>query len=219
MTYTLAKSMDNASNIGGGGTVVAQNDQDLAAEYSLSSFDRRHQVASNLSFELPFGPNKHWLHSGGRLAGILGGWRGSANFTWQSGTPFTPRVTAAASDVARGTNGTLRANYNGDDISLSNPSIADFFNTSAFSIPAAGTFGNAPRNLIIGPGSKLLNAQLSRDVRMKANRAVTIQATASNILNMVNYAGDRHLVNSPTFGQVLSVRPMRSAQLNFRFRF
>jgi trimeric autotransporter adhesin len=219
VSYTLAKSMDNASNIGGGATVVAQNDQDLAAEYSLSSFDRRHQVSSDLSFELPFGPNKHWLHSGGRMAALLGGWRGSANFTWQSGTPFTPRVTAAAADVARGTNGTLRANYNGDEISLANPTIADFFNTGAFSIPAAGTFGNAPRNLIIGPGSRQLNAQLSRDVRMKANRAVTIQATASNILNMVNYAAIDTLVNSPTFGQVLSVRPMRSAQLNFRFRF
>ena len=32
VTYTIAKSMDNASNYGGGGTVVAQNDQDLAAE-------------------------------------------------------------------------------------------------------------------------------------------------------------------------------------------
>ncbi len=33
LNYTLAKSMDDASNYGGGGTVVAQNDQDLAAEY------------------------------------------------------------------------------------------------------------------------------------------------------------------------------------------
>src|SRR5204863_3190559 len=119
----------------------------------------------------------------------------------------------------RGPHGTLRANYNGEDISIANPTIADFFNTGAFSIPAAGTFGNAPRNLIIGPGSRNLNAQLSRDVRMKNNRAVTIQATASNILNMLNYAAIDTLVNSPTFGQVLSVRPMRSAQLNFRFRF
>jgi hypothetical protein len=198
---------------------VAQNDQDLAAEYSLSSFDRRHQVSSDVSFELPFGPNKHWLHSGGAVAALLGGWRGSANFTWQSGTPFTPRVAAAASDVARGTNGTLRANYDGEVISLPNPTILDFFNTSAFSIPAAGTFGSAPRNLIIGPGSRLLNAQFSRDVRMHGNRAVTIQATATNLLNMVNYAAIDTVVNSPTFGQVLSVRPMRSAQLVFRFRF
>ena len=109
---------------------------------------------------------------------------------------------------------------NGANQQFSEGSDQNFwFNPAAFAKPAAGTFGNAPRNLIIGPGSKNLNAQLSRDLRMKNNRAVTIQATASNILNIVNYAAIDTLVNSPTFGQVLSVRPMRSAQLNFRFRF
>ena len=44
VSYTLARSRDNASTIGGGGTVVAQNDQDLDAEWGLSSFDRRHQL-------------------------------------------------------------------------------------------------------------------------------------------------------------------------------
>ena len=42
---------------------------------------------------------------------------------------------------------------------------------------------------------------------------------ATNLLNMVNYAGIDTVVNSPTFGQVLSVRPMRSVTLNLRFRF
>jgi hypothetical protein len=36
VSYTLAKSMDNASSLGAGGTMVAQNDQDLAAEWALS---------------------------------------------------------------------------------------------------------------------------------------------------------------------------------------
>ena len=87
----------------------------------------------------------------------------TTTFTWQSGTPYTPRVTGAVSDVARGTNGTLRANYAGEPISLADPTIDRFFNTSAFTIPAAGTFGNASRNLIIGPGSRQLNAQLARE--------------------------------------------------------
>ena len=72
-------------------------------------------------------------------------------------------------DVARGTNGTLRANYNGAQVQLANPTIDRFFNTTAFSVPPAGTFGNAARNMIIGPGSRLLNAQFSRDLRMGAN--------------------------------------------------
>jgi hypothetical protein len=73
--------------------------------------------------------------------------------------------------------------------------------------------------MIVGPGSHLLNASFSRDVHLGGNRAVTIQATANNLLNMVNYGGVDTNVNSPTFGQITSVRPMRSVHLNMRFRF
>ncbi len=218
-SYTLAKSRDNASSIGGGGTVVAQDDQNLAAEWGLSSFDRRHQLSTNLNIELPFGPNRPWLSGGGLWSSLLRDWRFTTNFTWQSGTPLTARVQASASEVAKGTNGTLRANYNGDAIQLANPTIDRFFNTDAFGVPAPGTFGTSGRNIIIGPGSKMLNAQFARDVRLGSTRALTIQLNATNLLNLVNYGAVDTTVNSPTFGQVLSVRPMRSTQLNLRFRF
>jgi hypothetical protein len=220
VTYTLAKSMDNASNYGGGGTVVAQNDQDLGAEYSLSSFDRRHQVTGNVSFELPFGANKPWFHDGGFWGATLGGWRGAADFTWQSGTPLTPRVVGAARDAAVGVTGTLRADVvPGVPVFPSGMAFPQYFNPAAFALPALGQFGDAGRNSIVGPGSKLLNAQFSRDVRMGGNRAVTLQAMISNILNIANYAAIDTNLRSPTFGQVLSFRAARSAQLNFRFRF
>jgi hypothetical protein len=54
---------------------------------------------------------------------------------------------------------------------------------------------------------------------MGANRSVSIQVSANNLLNMVNYAGLDTNVNSPTFGQITSVRGMRTIRLNFRFRF
>jgi hypothetical protein len=218
-TYTLAKSRDNASSIGGGGTVVAQNDQDLDAEWGLSSFDRRHQLSADLSVELPFGPNRRWLANGGPWAALLENWRASTTFTWQSGTPYTPRVQAAAADVARGTSGTLRANYTGETVQVNDPTIDLFFNTAAFGVPAAGSFGNASRNMIIGPGSRQLNAQFSRDIRLGGTRVLSVNLDASNLLNMVNYAAIDTVVNSPTFGQVLSVRPMRSMQIGLRFRF
>jgi trimeric autotransporter adhesin len=219
LNYTLAKSRDDASNIGGGQTVVAQDDQNLEAEWGLSSFDRRHQLSGDLSFELPFGPNKKWLHDGGTAAAIFGRWRGSMNFTWQSGTPLTPRVQSAASDVARGTNGTLRADYDGGPIQIAGPTIDRFFNTAAFSVPEPGAFGSATRNMIVGPGSRLLNGQVSRDIQFQRNRAITIQFNANNILNFVNYTRVDTVVNSPTFGQVLGVSGMRTMQLNLRFRY
>ena len=219
LTYTLARSRDNASTIGGGGTVVAQDDRNLDAEWGRSSFDRTHQLSADGSVELPFGPNRPWLNNGGTWAAILSDWRVSMTFVWQSGTPYTARVVGAAADVARGTNGTLRADYNGDSIQVSDPTIDRFFNTSAFSVPAAGMFGNSSRNLIVGPGSRLLNAQIARDVRLGGTRVVSLQLNANNLLNLVNYAAIDTSVNSPTFGQVLSVRPMRTVQFTLRFRF
>jgi trimeric autotransporter adhesin len=219
LTYTLAQSRDNASSVGGGGTTVAQDDQNLGAEWGLSSFDRRHQFSANLNVELPFGANRRWLAQPGLWQALFGDWRFTTSLALQSGTPLTPRVTGAAADVARGTNGTLRANYDGSEVSVSNPTIDRFFNTSAFTLPPAGTFGTASRNMIIGPGSRQLNAQFSRDLRMHATRVLTLQLNATNLLNAVNYGAVDTVVNSPTFGQVLSVRGMRSMQLNLRFRF
>lgn len=219
VTYTLARSRDNASSIGGGGTNVAQDDQNLGAEWGLSSFDRRHQLSANTNIELPFGPNRPWLAQPSVWQSLLRDWRFTTTITWQSGTPYTPRVTGAVSDVARGTNGTLRSDYTGAAIAIADASIDRFFNTSAFTLPAAGTFGNASRNMIIGPGSKQLNAQFARDVRMGGNRVMSVQLNTNNLLNMVNYGAIGTVVNSPTFGQILSVRGMRSTQLNLRFRF
>jgi hypothetical protein len=218
ITYAVARSRDNAPSIGGG-TVVAQNDQDIDAEWGLSNFDRRHRLSADVNADLPFGSNRRWLNNGGPWAAVLENWRISTTFTADAGTPLSARIRGAASDVARGLNGALRADYSGADLSVEEPTIDRFFDTSAFTVPGAGLFGNSPRNLIIGPGSRQLDAALSRDVRLGGNRAVSIQIRATNLLNLVNYTAIDTFVNSPTFGQVTSVRPMRSAQLNLRFRF
>jgi hypothetical protein len=218
-SYTLSRSWDNTTATGGGAT-VAQDDRDLDAEWGLSNFDRRHQVSGNLNVELPWGRNRRWLSDEtGWLAAVVGGWSMAATVTVQSGTPLTARCSSCASDVARGVGGTLRADYTGADVGVPDPTIDRFFNTAAFAIPEAGTFGSSSRNMIIGPGSRQLNAQFTRDVALGGNRNVSINVNANNLLNLVNYGSIDTNVNSPTFGQVLSVRGRRTVRLNLRFRF
>jgi hypothetical protein len=220
VTYTLAKAMDDASNTGGGGNTVAQNDQDLAAEYSLSTFDRRHQVNGNISVELPFGPNKPWLHNGGVWAAVFGGWRGAANYTFQTGTPLTPIVPGSYTTVANGSSGSLRADVvPGVPVYESGLPFPQFINKAAFTAPLQGQYGDAGRNSITGPSNSVLNAQFSRDIRMGTNRVWTLQAAINNILNEENWAGINMNVNSTAFGQVMSFRAARTATLQLRFRF
>jgi hypothetical protein len=219
ISYTLAKSIDDASSIGGGGRVVAQDDRNLDAEWGLSSFDRRHQLAGNLFVELPFGPNRRWMNQGGTWSALLSDWAVSMSFAADSGTPFTARLVGAASDVARGTNGTLRADYTGAPISSDDPTLLRFFNTAAFTVPAPGAFGSAGRNTIIGPGTQQVDASLTRDVRLSGNQLVSIQVQATNLFNTVRFGAVDSVVNSPTFGQVITIRPMRTVKLGVRFRF
>jgi trimeric autotransporter adhesin len=219
LSYTLGKSMDNASSLGAGGPVVAQNDKDLNAEWGLSSFDKRQQVSGNFYLELPWGPNRRWLKDGGTLAAVLGEWSAQFTLTLQSGTPLTARVLGAASDLVRGVNGSLRADYSGVPIALSNPTIDEFFNVAAFTLPAPGGFGDAARNSIIGPGTRQLNGLFQRDIRMGGPRSLTLQVNAINLLNTVQWAAVDTNINSPTFGQVLSARPMRTMTITARLRF
>lgn len=220
MSYTLSKSIDDASSIGGGGAVVAQNDQDLAAERGLSSFDQRHRFSGDFTIDLPFGLNKRWFNNNGALASLLGNWQINGNVQIASGTPFTARVLGAITDVATGVNGTLRANYNGLPIAISDPNAANFFNTAAFSLPVPGTFGDAGRNTIIGPGTSVLNMGLTRNISFGQTRGMTIQLIANNVLNTVQFASIDTIVNDiRNFGSVTAARPMRRVQILTRFRF
>jgi hypothetical protein len=217
-TYVFSKSIDNASSIGGGQVVVAQNDQDLTAERSLSSFDQRHKFTGSFLYELPFGTGKRWLNnSGGWLKNAFGDWQWNGDFTVASGTPFTPRILGDPLDVAQGLNGTIRANLTGEPIALSNPTIGEWFNTGAFSIPTG--YGDARRNLIIGPGQVTFDMSVSKTLLAKDTRALELRIAANNVFNHAHFTTiDTNLV-SPTFGEVTSVASMRTANLSARYRF
>ncbi len=218
LSYTLSKSRDNASTLGGGNGTVAQNDKDLEAEWGASSFDQRHRLTANVNLELPFGRNRRWLQTGlGDM--LLGGWNWTVNFTLASGSPFTARVTGAAANVAQGLNGTLRANYNGEAIQLDSPTMQRFFNTAVFSIPPTGTYGNSARNIIVGPGTQATNMSLQKIIMLPNARSITVRAQANNVFNNVQWGSIDTVVNSPTFGQVTSVRSMRSVTFSIRAGF
>ena len=62
-TYTYSHSIDDASSVGGSGSnSIAQNDQNLGAEESNSSFDRRNSLSGNFVIEPPFGPNQAFFN-------------------------------------------------------------------------------------------------------------------------------------------------------------
>src|SRR5260370_18663674 len=51
--YVFSKSIDDASSIGGGGSVVAQDPFDISVDLGLCSIDQRHQFTGTWVYELP----------------------------------------------------------------------------------------------------------------------------------------------------------------------
>ncbi len=247
--YTFSKSIDNASSIGagatsgggspglgaggtgaaGGGTTasagsgvnsVAQNPFDLGAERGLSSFNQTHKFTADYLWELPFGHDKRWLTENTPMRAIFGDWQWSGDWTITSGLPFTPRFLANASEINGGTNGTLRPDVvPGQSIQISNHSIAKWFNTAAFVAPPTGQYGDARRNSIIGPGSKVFDMALTKVIPLQESRFLEFRAQATNVFNIPNYSSIDTTFNSPTFGRVTAVGAMRQITLTARFRF
>jgi hypothetical protein len=220
-TYTYGHSIDNASSIGGNGgtaTVVAQNWQNLLAEESNSSFDIRHQVTGNFVYELPFGPDAHFI-TNGWLAHSLSGISLSGTFNFASGEALTPHYEATVAEVARGTTASLRPDrVPGVSLPAGGGSLDNWFNKSAFAAPAA-TYGTATRYSIPGPGTVSVNASLSKTVRFSETRTFEMRGTASNFLNTVQYSGVDSTLGSGTYGQVTSAAAMRQFTFLARFRF
>jgi len=217
--YVYSKSIDDASSIGGGAVSVAQNAADIAAERGLSSFDQRHKFTGSWIYELPFGDGKKYVQSG-PWSHVIGGWLWSGDWTFATGTPLSPQIVGSFTEVNSGTSGTLRPNgVPGQPVTLSNQGIPEWFNTAAFVAPPAGQFGDAGRNSIPGPGTILFDMSLSKTFQFKEGRTFEFRATGSNIFNHVNFAGVDTNLNSPTYGQVVSVGGMRRVTLLGRFRF
>lgn len=248
-TYTFSKSIDDASTIGAGAssgsgsaglgaggtaagsgatsgsstqgaTNVAQNAFDLSAERGLSSFNQTHRFTADYLWELPFGHDKRWLSAGTPLRAVFGDWQWSGDWTIASGLPFTPRLLGDFADVERGTNGTLRPDVvPGESISISNPSISQWFNTAAFVTPPAGQYGDARRNSIIGPPTRVFDMAFTKIFPLKESRVLEFRAQATNVFNTPQFTSIDTVVNSPTFGRVVAVGAMRAIQLTSRFRF
>jgi hypothetical protein len=217
--YTYSKSLDDASTIGGGGQTVLQDNADPRGDYGLSSFNMTHQFLGQFSYQLPFGDRQRFATKGWEKD-VFGAWRVNGTFTANSGTPYTVRVfsTNQACQNVPGTN-SERADQSGN-VSLSDPTILQWFNTAAFSVPTS-CFGDAPRNSVIGPGSFTINSGLTKTVQFGRDglRRLDFSWNATNLLNHPNYSGLSTVLGSKTFGEITSVGGMRTMTFTTRLNF
>jgi hypothetical protein len=140
-----------------------------------------------LVYELPFGPGKRLLNTGGYLGkNLWGGWQVSGAFQYASGTPLT--VYSGGSDPLL--NGFNRANYDSSvplHVNYNNYYKGlPVFKTAAFSDPGFAP-GNSPRNIeqLRGPFGSNENLALAKRFYSGERVNMELRMEFFNVLNRV----------------------------------
>jgi hypothetical protein len=225
VSYTWAKSIDDASNFfsSAGDPNFPQNSYDVRAERGRSNFDVRHRLSISYSYDLPFGSGKRYVADKGWASTLLSGWQSFGVITWQSGRPFTVALLSEIDNSGTGRSilgfgANDRPNLVGNP-ELSSPSTGRWFNTAAFAFPAPGTFGNAGRNIIDGPGYQSVNASLVKNTHLTETVNLQFRAEVFNLFNHPNFNLPDNFLGSPTFGQITSARDPRHLQFGLKLLF
>jgi hypothetical protein len=98
--------------------------------------------------------------------------------------------------------------------------IARYFNPAAFVPAAPGTFGNAPRNLLRGPGSINFDLSAMKNIPIHENIRMQFRAEFFNAFNNVNLSAPFATVNTPSrFGRIESADSPRIIQFALKLSF
>ena len=220
--YTFGKSTDDASDFftSAGDPNFPQDSNKPRAERGRSNFDVRHRFSTSFSYALPFGPGRRFASGDGWTSRILADWMVAGIFTAQSGAPFTVAILPEIDNsntgrAALGFGANDRPNLVGNP-TLSSRSAGAWFATDAFAFPAFGSFGDAGRNILDGPGFQNFNLAVLKRAAIGEGVDLQLRLEAFNLLNRVNLGLPDAFLGSPTFGRILSAGPARRLQLGVK---
>jgi hypothetical protein len=204
--YTWSHCLtQNEVALNGGGS--PQDPNNRALEYGNCLSDRRGVFNLTAVVRTPKFSNR-WMQR------IAGDWQESTIFTQATGTHITPATGIDTSLTGSG----IRPNVAGSP-DLSNPSIAKWFDTSAFVPSPTGTWGNSGVGVILGPSAWNVDVALSRSFRVTELQRIDFRAEAFNLFNHARFGNPDAILNSPTYGQILTARDPRILQGALKYVF
>jgi len=188
-------------------------------DFGPSAFDIRNNFFTNFVYRIPLlKDSPHRL-----LKTTLGGWEISGIVTAISGAPLNIGLSGQniASIVPNTAN---RPNVSGTMI---NPhTVQQWFDTSVFSLPAPGTWGNEPHNGVRGPGRDNWNVSLFKNFLFNEHGTrLQFRAEFFNVWNHPQWVGDTLNGGISTnygagnFGAVTSAYDPRTIQLALKLSF
>jgi hypothetical protein len=233
--YTYAHALDNASSasLGSVNNGDFQDQRFPNTNYGNADFDVRQRFVFSYLYDLPFGRGRLFAKDAGRFVNqVIGDWQMTGVFSAATGNYYTA---TDINDISGGDCGGTVGYYCSRPNLVGNPNAkpcipGTLFNTCAFEDNTnLGTFGNAGRNIIKGPGYKTWDTALVKQFPISEQRRFEFRAEFFNVLNHVNYLfGQFGAISAePTplelgqsgFGFPLAARAPRQIQVALKFYF
>jgi hypothetical protein len=210
-SYTLSKTLaNNALTLGqpyATAMPLALDTDNRGLEKALAPINETNNLAISYTYQLPFGPRRHFANGRGPVGKVVGGWETSGNLLYYTGVPIP--VTGGPSLPLGG--GSNRPNLLlGEPVRASisgrfDPHADRYLNLGAFSQPAPytiGTVGPTLSNVRGFPGANE-NLSLIKNTYITESTYVQFRAEAYNVFNRVIFSNPAANINTPaTFGQV-----------------
>ncbi len=217
-SYTHSKSID----YGGEqliGDIELRDNRNIRLERSLSRSDMRNRFVVSSIYDLPFGKGQRFSISNPLLNVLFGNWQANGIATLRNGQPFTPQLGSSPANT-----GNPRPDRLADgNLHRGRRTVDHYFDTSAFRASTPFNFGNAGRNILIGPGA--VNFDLSTFKRVPVRKLgetteVQFRAEFFNAFNTPQFGVPNARVDIPQGGSITSVSTrMREIQFGLKIIF
>ena len=192
--YTLAGSDSNAPDSGNSTIGVVQYDPyDIEKDRGPDPNVVKHRFVMNSTYQLPFGRGqKFGADTPAWADAIVGGWTVSSIFQARSGQNLTPFFTYGTdpefpANTGRALDGVGQFGEAWRPDVVGNPNVGgsrdQFFDVTAYKLPAPGTLGNAKKGSLKGPGTWILNLAFYKTVFRNGGTNVEFTLLMDNALN------------------------------------
>jgi hypothetical protein len=211
-SYTWSRTRDMADN-GNISQDTMMNPFDIWADYGPSDWDVPHRFLATYIYDLPFfKQSKQPI-----LKYVVSGWQVGGITTIESGRPMSVMIQGDRANTGRlgqrpDLVGTATADCGGGR--LTNCIAAD-----AFALPALYTYGNAPRNLLRGPGVVVTDVSLMKNVPLIGRGQFQVRVDISNVFNRPNFNNPNVTFGTANFGRTTSAQSMRQIVLGGKLLF
>lgn len=205
IAYTWSKAINLTDNSAGG--LLFHDADSFERNRAVAGYDRTHNFRAAFVAESPFGRGKNLFGSGALGRMLLGGWQLSGIFSAYSGSPFT--VTSSGTS--------LNAPGNTQTADQVKPEItklggigpnARYYDPSAFAAVTAPRYGTTGRNILRGPGTVNLDANLARNFAISERWQLQLRAEAYNLTNTPSFNNPN--ANASTTASFMTVTSART---------